>query len=133
MDESEKKDSEAAWYREVELEADPPLARASAKAGNLSASSRDQVGDISSMVRAAHQRLEVPEPKQVWDDGFWRSIFQPASDPLKDFLVERFDRPAQPSGSSLDTGSGHSEPEHAWRPLVGSSFLQAVKNRDPVS
>ena len=100
---------------------------------SLSTSSRDHVGDISALVRAAHQRLAVPEPKQVWDDGFWRSIFQPAADPFKDFFAERFDRPVQPSSSSLDVCVDHSKSEHTWRPLLGSSFLQAVKNRDPVS
>ncbi|CAE7465084.1 unnamed protein product, partial [Symbiodinium pilosum] len=69
-------------------------------AGGMSASSRIEfVGDVSSIVRAAHQRLEVPGPRAYC------------------WILERLTL----------------KPERPWLPLVGSSFLQAVKNRDPVS
>ena len=129
-----EKGSEAAWYREVEMEASPSVVSVPAKAGGMSASSRTEfVGDVSSIVRAAHQRLEVPGPKQVWENDFWETIFQPAADPFKDFFSERFERPAQSSSLFLDPGAANSKPERSWLPLVGSSFLQAVKHRDPVS
>ena len=125
--------SEVAWYKDVEA-ASSSSDRPTVDAGSASASSRiGSVGDVSTLVRAAHQRLAVPGPKQIWEEGFWGSIFQPASDPFHDIFGERFERPAQPSNALLDPGPESSKQERTRRPLVGSSFLQAVKNRDPVS
>ena len=126
---------ESAWYKDVAIKADSSGDAASAaKTADTRGSPNDESwGNITSLVRAAHQRLEVTEPKHVWESGFWKSIFEPSTDPFRDFFTEQIGRPAQPSGTSLQIGEESSPARMVARQAGRGSFLQAVKNREVVA
>ena len=119
-----------AWYKDVAIKADSSGdAAGAARTADTRGSHNDESwGNITSLVCAAHQRLQVPEPKHVWESGFWKSIFEPSTDPFRDLFTEQIDRPAQPSGTSLQTGEESFPARMVVRQVGRGSFLQAVKN-----
>ena len=133
--------AEAHWYKRAgesksdesfDVVGQPAKGRQNVAGGSQPSSSEDFKG-IAAMVDAAYVRIPTKEVKHFWESGFWGSIFGSAPLPMSSCFTEALERPVLVSLGENHKGTSSSSTLQRQYLPKHSSFLQAVRNREPVS
>ena len=133
--------AEVRWYKKAgEVNSDESFAvvgqperGAQSFASRVQPSSSEDFRGIAAMVDAAYMRIPTKEVKHFWESGFWGNIFGTAPAPMSSCFTENLERPVLISLGDDNGGvSSSSAPRKQYLPKQ-SSFLQAVRKREPIS
>ena len=133
--------AEVRWYKKAgEVNSDESFAvvgqperGAQSFASRVQPSSSEDFRGIAAMVDAAYMQIPTKEVKHFWESGFWGNLFGTAPPPMSSCFTENLERPVLISlGDENRDVSSSSAPRKQYVPKQ-SSFLQAVRNREPIS